>query len=99
VLDMIMNSPRAREIIAHPPEQPTIQELRRLHGTQDDDELILRALMPEADLRRMREAGPLKRHFPHFSNPDLARVGRLMQITKLPFVQLQAGNLSVTLRR
>lgn len=99
VLDLIMNSPRAGEIIAHPPEQPTIQELRQLHGTQDDDELILRALMPEADLQRMREAGPLKRYFPHFSDPDLARVGRLMQITKLPFVQLQAGNLSVTLRR
>jgi oxaloacetate decarboxylase alpha subunit len=55
--------------------------------------------MPEADLQRMREAGPLKRYFPHFSDPDLARIGRLMQITKLPFVQLQAGNLSVTLRR
>jgi oxaloacetate decarboxylase alpha subunit len=99
VLDVIMNSPRAKEIIAHPPAQPTIQELRQLHGTQDDDELILRALMPEADLQRMREAGPLKRYFPYFSDPDLARVGRLMQIAKLPFVQLQAGNLSVTLRR
>src|SRR5258708_2815773 len=33
VLDMIMNSPRAGEIIAHPPEQPTIQDLRQLHGT------------------------------------------------------------------
>jgi len=75
-----MNSPRAGEIIAHPPEQPTIQELRQLHCTLDDDELILRALMPEADLQRMREAGPLKRYFPHFSDPDLARVGRLMQL-------------------
>jgi oxaloacetate decarboxylase (Na+ extruding) subunit alpha len=99
VLDVIMNSPRAHEIIAHPPAQPTIQELRRLHGTQDDDELILRALMPDADLQRMREAGPLKRYFPLFSNPDLARVGRLMQITKLPFVQMQSDSLSVTLRR
>jgi oxaloacetate decarboxylase alpha subunit len=99
VLNMIMNSPRAKDIIAHPPAQPTIQELRQLHGTQDDDELILRALMPEGDLQRMREAGPLKRYFPYFSDPDLARVGRLMQIAKLPYVQLQAGNLSVTLRR
>jgi oxaloacetate decarboxylase (Na+ extruding) subunit alpha len=99
VLDLIMNSARAREIVAHPPEQPSIEELRKRHGTQDDDELILRALMPEADLQRMREAGPLKRHFPYFSNPDLERVARLMQMTKLPFVQLQAGNLSVSLRR
>jgi oxaloacetate decarboxylase alpha subunit len=99
VLDLIMSSARAREIVAHPPEQPSIGELRKRHGTQDDDELILRALMPEADLQRMREAGPLKRHFPYFSNPDLERIGRLMQITKLPFVQLQSGNLSVSLRR
>jgi oxaloacetate decarboxylase alpha subunit len=99
VLDLIMNSARAREIVAHPPEQPSIEELRKRHGTQDDDELILRALMPEADLQRMREAGPLKRHFPYFSNPDLERVARLMQMTKLPFVQLQAGDLSVSLRR
>jgi oxaloacetate decarboxylase alpha subunit len=99
VLDMIMTSPRAKEIIARPPEQPSIEELRRRHGTQDDDELILRALMPEADLQRMRDAGPLKRNFPLFTNADLERVARLMQITKLPYLQLQAGELSVTLRR
>src|SRR5882757_8561403 len=99
VLDRIMNSPRAREIIAHPPEQPTIEELRKRHGTNDDDTLILRALMPEADLQKMREAGPLKRYFPFFSSPELEQVGRLMQIAKLPFVHLQAGKLSITLRR
>jgi oxaloacetate decarboxylase alpha subunit len=99
VLDRIMNSPRARAIIAHPPEQPTIEELRKRHGTNDDDELILRALMPEADLQKMREAEPLKRYFPFFSSPELEQVGRLMQIAKLPFVHLQAGKLSITLRR
>lgn len=99
VLDKIMNSPRAKQILANPPEQPTIDELRKRYGTTDDDELILRALMPEADLKKMRAAGPLKRNFPLFSNADLMQVSRLMQIAKLPFVQLQTDELSVTLRR
>ena len=99
VLDRILNSPRAREIISKPPEQPSIEELRKRHGTNDDDELILRALMPEADLQKMQEAGPLKRYFPFFSSSELCQVGYLMQSVKLPFVQMQLGKMSVTLRR
>lgn len=99
VLDLIMSRPRAREIVAAPPKQPTIQELRKLHGTDDDDELILRALMPEADLQKVREAGPLKRYFPFFSTPELEKVGYLMRVTQLPFVQYQSDGLSLTLRR
>jgi oxaloacetate decarboxylase alpha subunit len=99
VLDRILNSPRAREIISKPPEQPSIEELRKRHGTNDDDELILRALMPEADLQKMQEAGPLKRYFPFFSSSELSQVGYLMQSVKLPFVQMQLGKMSVTLRR
>jgi oxaloacetate decarboxylase (Na+ extruding) subunit alpha len=99
VLDRIMNSPRAPEILAHPPEQPSIQELRKRYGTSDDDELILRALLPEADLRHMREAGPLKREFPFLSAPELHKVEMLIKIAKLPFVQLTAGEMSLRLRR
>ncbi|MGQ0619270.1 MAG: hypothetical protein ACT4QA_05025 [Panacagrimonas sp.] len=64
VLDRIMASPHARKLAAEPPEQPTLQELRKRHGTDDDDELILRALMPAADLKKMRDAGPLRRDYP-----------------------------------
>jgi oxaloacetate decarboxylase alpha subunit len=99
VLDRIMNNPKAREIIAQPQEQPSIQELRKRHGTDDDDELILRALMPETDLRRMREAGPLKREFPFLTTPELRQVDMLLKITKLPFVQLKAGEMCLSLRR
>uniref|UniRef100_UPI0037522275 pyruvate carboxylase n=1 Tax=Sphingomonas sp. TaxID=28214 RepID=UPI0037522275 len=77
VLDRIMASPRAKDILASPPEQPTIEELRKRYGTDDDDELILRALVPEADLQKMREAGPLKRSYPTMSSPELAEISRL----------------------
>jgi oxaloacetate decarboxylase alpha subunit len=99
VLDKIMTSARANGVLANPPEQPTIEQLRKRYDTNDDDELILRALMPEADLIKMRKAGPLKRYFPFFSDPDLERVSQLLRVTKLPYMQLQTASLSVTLRR
>jgi len=99
VLDRILSSPRAVEIRRNPPEQPTIEELRRRFGTKDDDELLLRALVPEADLKRMREAGPAKRDFPLLSSPELEQVARLMRIVKEPVLQLRSAGLSVDLRR
>jgi len=99
VLDRIMASPRASHVLENPPEQPTIQELRKRYGTDNDDELILRALMPAADLQKMREAGPLRRDFPLLSSRDLDEVSRLMKITSLPVVEYHSGDFSITLRR
>jgi len=38
---MIMSAPRAKEVLANLPEQPSIEELRKRYGTTNDDELIL----------------------------------------------------------
>jgi len=99
VLDRIMHSARAATIRAEPPEQPTIEELRRRHGTQDDDELLLRVIIPETDLERMRAAGPLKRDYPLMSTPELDEARRLMQFATLPVLELRRGELSLSLRR
>lgn len=99
VLDRIMAAPRAAQILASPPEQPTLQELHKRHGTRHDDELILRALVPEADLARMHEAGPVKRTFPMMSSPELEQVQRLMRIVRAPVFQVTVGDLSLELRR
>lgn len=99
VLDRIMHSANAKAVLDHPPEQPTIQELRKRYGTDDDDELILRALMPEADLKKMREAGPLKRTYPLLSSPELDQVARLMKLANSPVVQFATADMSVCLRR
>lgn len=99
VLDRIMAAPRAKEIVANPPEQPSIEELRRRYQTADDDEVILRALVPEADLQRMREAGPLKRSFPTMSSPELEQVSRLMRVAKTPVVQIVSAQMSLRLQR
>lgn len=99
VKDRIMSSARAKDVLANPPEEPTIEELRKRHGTQDDDELILRALVPEADLVRMRQAGPVKRSFPLLSSPELDQVQQLMRLAKTPAVEAQIGRMQVELYR
>jgi oxaloacetate decarboxylase alpha subunit len=100
VLDQIMSKPRAKEILAHPPEQPDLAELRRRHGTgENDDELILRALVPAADLEKMRAAGPVRRDYPTLSSPEFDRVSRLMRVATAPLVQIRSSELDLTLRR
>jgi oxaloacetate decarboxylase alpha subunit len=99
VLDRIMAGRRAAEIVARPPEEPTLEELRRRHGTgTDDDELILRALIPMADIEAMRAAGPVRRDYP-LSSPELAEVQALMTTVRSGYVHVSTERLDVELRR
>jgi oxaloacetate decarboxylase (Na+ extruding) subunit alpha len=99
VLDKIMSAPRAKEVLANPPEQPTIEELRKRYGTTNDDELILRALVPEADLERMWAAGPVKTSYPLLSSNELDQVRRLMRIARAPVVEIKSATMDLSLRR
>jgi len=99
IMDRIMASPRAKEVAANPPPQPTIEELRKQYGTNDDDELILRALVPEADLKKMWAVGPVKRDYPLLSSPELDQARRLMSLAQSPVVQLKTAGLELSLRR
>lgn len=98
-LDMIMSSPRAKDVAGSPPEQPTIEELRKRHGTTSDDELLLRALVPATDIEKMRAAGPIKRSFPLLSSPQLAEVQQLMRLAKSPAVQIRNADYQVEMYR
>lgn len=99
VLDRIMGSGRAPEIGANPPEQPTLEELRRRHGTGgDDDLLILKALIPEPDIEAMRAAGPVRRDFP-LTPPEVDEVRALMATSRARYVRVATERLEVELRR
>ena len=74
ILDRIMSAPRAKEVLANPPEHPDIDELKKRYGTEDEDELIYRAFLPNADIQKMRAAGPVKQTFPVFASPELEQV-------------------------
>ena len=99
ILDRIMASPRADKVLASPPEQPTLEELFKRYDTRDPDELILRALMPEPDLQKMRAAGPVQRCYPVMSTPELEQARQLLKTARSPYVQIKAAGLNLRLRR
>ena len=99
VLDRIMNSARATEVLANPPEMPDLETLRKRYGTEDEDELIYRAFVPQADIDRMRAAGPVKRDYPLLSSPELEQVRKLMQVATIPVVEVKSADLNISLRR
>lgn len=99
ILDRIMASPRAKEVLRNPPEHPTLAEIKKRYGTEDEDELIMRAFLPEADVEKMRAAGPIKRTYPLLSTPELEQVRTLMRLTDLPVIEIKSRELTVSLRR
>lgn len=99
VMDRIRAAPRAKEIFDNPPPEPSLAELKKQHGTEDEDELILRALVPATDIARMRKSGPPARDFPMLSSPELRQVEKLMKVATAPVVRLQTEMSDVTLRR
>ncbi|MFN8205728.1 MAG: hypothetical protein U0S48_24500 [Solirubrobacteraceae bacterium] len=99
VLDRIMAAPRAGEIAASPPEQPTLAELRARHGTgRDDDLLILRALIPEPDIAAMQAAGPVRRDYP-LGAPEVQELRALIAATRTPYVRVSTERWDLELRR
>ena len=99
VLDQIMSAPRAKEVLANPPQEPTLEDLKKEYGTEDLDELIYRATVPQADLDNMRAAGPIKRTYPLLSTPELEQVRKLMQLTDTACIELRTEELKVSLRQ
>lgn len=99
VLDRILTSSRARDVLAAPPEQPSIEELRKRYAARNDDELILKALVPKADLERMRAAGSVKTSYPLLSTPELEQVARLLKLATSPVVEVAAAGFELSLRR
>lgn len=97
-LDRIHAAPRAPEIFATPPEQPTLAELQKQFGTTDPDELILRALVPASDLEAMRAAGPTRRDYP-LASSEVQQVRALVQAINAPYARVATESMDVTLRR
>ncbi len=99
VLDRIMASRRAKEIVAEGLEEPTLEELRRRHDTGDDDDLlILRALIPEADIAAMRAAGPVRRDYP-LGSSEVAEVKALIETVRTPYFHVATEHWELELRR
>jgi oxaloacetate decarboxylase alpha subunit len=99
VMDRIMDAPRAKEVLANPPQHPDLDELKKQYGTEDEDELIYRAFIPEADIERMRAAGPVRQDYPLLSSPELEQVRKLMKLADVPVIELRSAGLDISMRR
>jgi oxaloacetate decarboxylase alpha subunit len=99
VHDRIMASPRSAEVVAQPPEEPSPAELRARHGTgTDDDELILRALLPAEAVDAMRAAGPVRRDYP-LSGSEVDQVRALLAGTASPYLRVVTESMDLELRK
>jgi oxaloacetate decarboxylase (Na+ extruding) subunit alpha len=75
VRDLILERPRARQLMAEPPP-PTPAELRARFGAGvADEELLLRATMPADQVDAMLAAGPAARRY----NPDVQPLRDLLR--------------------
>ena len=99
VMDRIMSSPRAKEVLDNPPPDPSLEDLKKQYATDDEDELIMRATVPQADIDKMRAAGPVRRDYPLLSSPELEQVRKLMQVATMPVVEIKSAGLNISLRR
>jgi len=98
VMDQIMAAPRANEIFANPPDQPSTEELRKRYGGHGDDDVILHALVPEPDIAAMRAAGPVRRDYP-LASPDVDQVRALLSAVTTPYMRVATESMDLTLRR
>jgi oxaloacetate decarboxylase (Na+ extruding) subunit alpha len=100
VLDRIMHSEQADRVVANPPEQPTLEDLRARHGTgpDEDDLLILRALIPKSDIEAMQAAGPPRRDYP-LTPPELEELETLIRTVQTPYVHVATEEWAMELRR
>jgi oxaloacetate decarboxylase alpha subunit len=100
VMERVMAADNAARVIANPPEQPSLEELRRRHGTGpgEDDLLILRALIPEPDIAAMQAAGPVARDYPLLS-AEVEEIRNLIGTVKSPYVRVATERWAIELNR
>ena len=99
VMDRISAAPHYKTILENPPENPSLEEIRRRHGGVDDDELLLRALVPPHDIEAMRAAGPIRLDFPTLASPALDFARQLMAVSNARHLQIQSAEMSIELSR
>ncbi len=100
VKDRILASPRARELAAWEPPEPTLPELRSRYGGPgvSDEELLLRYFLTRDEIDTMRAAGP-PREYPFESEPVTWLVEGLTRRTDYAHIQVRGEGYALDLAR
>lgn len=99
VMERIETLPRTRELRNEPP-MPSLDELRQRIGKHYcDEEFLLRATMPAAQVDAMKAAGPAKRHYDPTLKPLISLVRQLTARQDLSYVAVRKEQFALELRR
>ena len=99
VMDRIESLPRTRELRAEPP-MASLDELRQRIGPRlSDEEFLLRATMPAAQVDAMVAAGPAARQYDPALKPVVSLVRQLTQRTDLAHIAVEKPGFKLQLRR
>ncbi|MBI2360392.1 MAG: hypothetical protein HYV04_16075 [Deltaproteobacteria bacterium] len=100
VKDRILGRPRAKELGAWKPPQPTLKELRAKFGGPgvSDEELLLRYIAGKDEVAAMRAAGPPKEYL-NARHPLLTLIGELSQLRDCRHIYVRKGDLSLQLAK
>jgi oxaloacetate decarboxylase alpha subunit len=99
VKDRILDRPRARELAAEPPP-PTLAELRRRFGkAMEDEEFLLRAVMPAEQVDAMLAAQPPAPHYNPDTRPLVQLIRELSRRSDAAELIVEKPNFRLELRR
>lgn len=100
IRDMILSTPRARELAGKEPPQLTLKELRQRYGGPgvSDDELLMR-IATDADSVAIMRAAPPGRRYDIEGEPLVSLIERLSAHNSCRQVQIRRPGLSLTLGR
>jgi oxaloacetate decarboxylase (Na+ extruding) subunit alpha len=99
VMERIQSLPRTRELLAEPPMASVAELRQRLGQNLSDEELLLRATMPAAQVDAMLAAGPAGRQYDPTLKPVMSLVRQLTARADLAHVAVQKPGFKLELRR
>jgi oxaloacetate decarboxylase (Na+ extruding) subunit alpha len=100
VRDIILSSPRAKELAKQQREDLSAADLRRRYGgsSVSDDELLLRIASDKDSIEAMRRAGPSKT-YGHTTSPLIDLINRMGAFSANTSLSIHTAGLSMTLGR
>ena len=97
---MILDRPRAKEWAEHPPEEPSIAEIRKKMNAEhvSDEELLLRWNLGVDEIEAMRAAGPPKEYLTA-RQPLVNLLDALSKKKEYRQIVIQKGEMTISLQR
>ncbi|MFC3228156.1 hypothetical protein ACFOGJ_13000 [Marinibaculum pumilum] len=100
LLDRIMATPRAKELRGTEPTQRSVAELKaEFGGDISDEDLLLRSLIAQPFIDKMKAAGAPARDFRRYNDPVLDKVAKLMTAATARNLEIASGDFRLNLKR